>query len=88
MANQISFLGSLFISIYLMHAYTYWLSTFLSYCYYCLKDSISQNVSSLDSFCPWFSLGTVLPSARLWTIPRKKLVPNKGWGVCFLWALN
>lgn len=69
MANQISFLGSLFISIYIMYAYAHQYSTFVIL-FYPFKDDISQNVSSLDSFYLWPSAGDDFAlqetSAPLW----------------------
>lgn len=52
MANQISFMGSLFISFYAVYACNTHILLFVSYCFILLvKDGISQSVSSLDSFC-------------------------------------
>lgn len=51
MANQISFMGSLFISIYTMYACNTHIILHVSYCFILLiKDGVSQSLSSLDSF--------------------------------------
>lgn len=63
MANQISFMGSLFISFYTMYACNTHILLLVSYCFILLiKDGISQSVSSLDSFYLLFQSGVnVLP---------------------------
>ena len=65
MANQISFMGSLFISIYTMYACDTHILRHVSYCFILLiKDGISQSGSSLDSFSLWFQSGEIVPSRR------------------------
>lgn len=58
MTNQISYMGSLFISISIMYACNIHVLLLLAYCFILLiKDAISQSVSSLDGCYLWFSIG-------------------------------
>lgn len=79
MANQISFMGSLFISFYAVYACNTHILLFVSYCFILLvKYGISQSVSSLDSFCLWFqSLMTVFPRG-IWQHLEACLVDMQG----------
>lgn len=76
MANQISFMGSLFISIYTMYACNTHILLRVSYCFILLiKDGISPLwIASLSGSC----LGRLCPPGDIWQHLETCLVDIQG----------